>query len=400
MFTLPAAAVDALRVERDTLRDPRVTALAPAELAEIAVERDGLEPLHLERKGPAWAFRDEDVKYSLSQEAAAQVVAAVTADAAAFRTLPDEETTQPPLATVTLTARTGGTLDVLLLRGETDDGRRYLVQRAGEAPLAYEVDKARLTPLLQPRIALRDRTVADLRQGVEQVRLDRPDGSYTLRRNGDPWTLEKVDNPEAPAVDALVKALSPLRAATWQADRPAEAPLTLTLVPAEGEPRILRINPEARLGFVEGEEATLGAFVLSDADVDRLTAELRDRTLIPLSLQEITRVRFAESDAVIERRPDGTYVDGAGELMDPMAGSELFSTLAGLRVARWSLEPAVAVESGLTRKLEFWTTQSDEPQTLWLPLNPTAPGAFNGRTFLLDPATLETLRPLNASNPP
>lgn len=348
VFTVPGPSVEKLTQPVDELREPRLLTADAQEVRELRVTRPDEPDLHLVRDTDrGFTFGDSDPGYGVDYDAATDFIANLTAtEATGYRAnfTPSGE----PIAVAELTLRGAGLTETLRVY-PAEAGEGYLAVR-GDEPVAYRVAADELAPLFAGRLALRDKELLHLPAGqIAQLTLERADGAtFTFVRDAAAtqpaaghWSLQGEATMEQAALEGLLNALAPLRVERWLAET-VELPgswATLTIEPVEGSPRVLRVDPETGRAVMSDVET---GFVLPQAFVDRLRAEYRDRTVLPLSLEAIESVTLGtgEQAVTLRRDADQRYVAEGDATVDQAAAGALFDTLAGLRVERYVTPPA------------------------------------------------------------
>ncbi|MEM9883340.1 MAG: DUF4340 domain-containing protein [Planctomycetota bacterium] len=346
VFTLPAAPLEALRIEREALRDPR-PALTPADAVRAArVNRVGRNVLSLSRADGAARFVEPTPGYPPDPAAAAAWLEALPrAVASAWVRSPPEA--QGPLAIVELTAPAGRDERIRLY--EDRDGRddALLAVREDE-PVAAVVPRSALMTLLDPAVTLRRRDLPPTTptDGFTQVRLERDDGHvFAFNRDADgAWSLAGHADAvwERDAFAELLAWLETPRAEAWTAQ--VELPRGPVAQLSTG-PQAPAYSVNVELGLAQRTDLT-GVFRVPRRVADLLAGEYRPRLVLPYRVEQLRQVTLGVSDpgpdatapptATIRRGGDGVYRDADGQpLADPRAAAVLFDTLAGLTAKRF-----------------------------------------------------------------
>jgi len=401
VFTIGSTQVTKLAKGIDDLRDARLTPIRTAEVHEITVtdtERD--QPrLHFVRDRGAWRFGEIDPGYDAAPNQVNRLLRALTqTEAEDF----EPGTPDDAFSTIVRLAVTGRAEDeVLHIAPPDDDSDRFRVIRGNER-VTYLVQADALTPVLDQPITYRDRQVLDIapsRVVGLSVSLDNPPAQFELKRrqtsdgNYGAWQLDGYDRT---AVQDLLNALHPLRAAGWiEVHDMALLPETIELTLADGSTRTLRVDSDRMLGSAQG---VTGRFKLSPATIDALTAELRERKVIDLALEDIASVDTGTM--VIERNDQGAYARADGEKLKQEKAGALFDTLAGLHAQRFvpadwakinqnnpSAQLAVTSSDARSITLDLWSADDSDRS---VPLG----RVDEGKVFTLTPTQFKKLTAL------
>jgi Domain of unknown function (DUF4340) len=264
-----------------------------------------------------------------------------------------------PQVEVTATAEGVPPLTVKVGLDNTFDSSAYL--QRGADPKVYSVDGSTRASLDRSTFDLRDKEVLTVRDlGLTRVELTSKAHRFALARDpGQPFAFVRPA-PEAAdgsAVSGWIAALKADRATRFLGDTPAERQRTGVETP-DVEVLFQRGATETvRVRLAAGKKETDPVYVLREdgfgtslsevprtalAALDRSPAELRDRSLLHLDPQAVTRIRFQPADGgqavVVERDRPG---DGGAEtwrLTAPVQGpadtfklGSLLYTLTSLR---------------------------------------------------------------------
>ncbi len=428
VFTIPKDAAEKFTRTVDDLRDRRVTVAHAGDVKELTLEGANRPALTLLRGPEGWSFGDPSPGYEADDGAVSDLVDAITGSQAdSF--VPGYTPAGAAVATIRLAVVGQPQPEVLTVyRGK--DEAHLLVVRNDEA-VGYAVAADLIHNVLVPPILLRERTVLNPPQDrVDQITLQRPDGTeYVFERNGESsgddasgtatapstqpaqtWRLEGHDRFEQADFHKLRQLLLPLHARSWlidenphqdQAGRAHEGhTFQVTLTTTDGTSHTVEIDPDSRKGRLAGRSEW---FEVSDDLLQRLEAEYRYRTVLPVKQDaiETVMVHSSGSTVTIRRSGDGTFTtqEASGRRVDEATAGPLFDTLAGLRAKRF-VEPIhlpsdamityeVATRDGRSHRLVLSTLQGYE-QTATL----------NGQWFTLDAQTLERLKaPLAPASP-
>lgn len=414
VFTVNAASAEALARTINDLTDPKVIAANAADVRGLTVQQSGQTMLNLIRDPQAgYRFGGEAPAYKADYSASHGLVTQLCG-LTSERQMPAGEVAGDPIANVRLT-----------LAGD-DDGLGFAIYDRGEdrvivsdgESVGYLVAAGELDTLLGPPLGLRDRTVLDIVPGsVARMTLVRDDGvSFTFEpkppaEGGDGkttvWQLAGHEAYVSDAIAALIKTVGPLRVERWLAEpvSPSAGWVEWTIEPVGGAPITLKVDPRTGNAVMTGTDS---AFVLPQALVDKLAAEYRERTVLPIEIDGIDSVKLAsnETDLTITRN-GRQYVSDVGEITQPMAAG-VFDTLAGLRVRRYippmqtppgeaTFTLEMTTNDGTTRTLRVFDAGGDTATVSIAP----PPGADYTAWFTLDRADVgKLLAPLgDVTNP-
>lgn len=417
VFTLSKADVEKLRRPANELRDANMLTAVAKDIRQLAVTRDGQAALTLIRDmETGFAFGEPKPDYAVDYNTARNLLDQLTGiKANGYVADFSAVAAGKPIAELELTLSSGlgesvtFYSDAVSAAGDAEDAT-YLAMRQGE-PVAYRVKAEEVAPLLAGPLALRDKELLNLTPAqVQTVTLTHGDTTYRFTRgqaetaeaattqpdasqpaNADlSWQLQGQDTFEHDALAQLLTALKPLRVERWL-DEPADSDagdITLTLELVEGSPKVLRADSQTRKASLTG---VASGFTLSQAFVDQLSAEYRQRTVLDLAASQIQTVTI-ESDsntATVQKNDADQYVTSDGETLNQEAAAGLFDTLAGLRVQRYltKLPDNAAADRSLTirtttgdaHRLQLYTASRGEQVQ--------AVGLLADQVFTLDPQT-------------
>jgi len=359
VFTLANYVLDPLDRPLSELRDGRLTPMPRRDLRAITVDRPDRSTLRIVKEAGEWRFGDPAPAFGIEPASVESLLDAVF-DTRAESFVPAEQVGEADGTLRMSFAGRAAPEGLKLARAPAGEGAaeasdapadaRWRVLREGE-PVAAVVGHDMVAMLLQPLRFFRDRTVLDLRAAqIVRLRIKRT-GPFAAehvidrpkRADGTDGEWQYGEGLRPAAVEALIDRLTPLRAERWVEPPPAgEAPSTTieltTLAPPEpdapeeqGEPRVstVSIYRDLKLATFQGEAFTLSAPALAD-----LAAELRDRTVVELEVEQIAGL-ITPAGHRIQRDESGRYdwPDDAG-LTEQRAGA-LFDTLAGLQAERF-----------------------------------------------------------------
>lgn len=398
VFTLLASDVEKFAKSVDDLRDARITPIKAADVRQLTLKRSEAQVVSLSRGTDGWSFVAPGPGFEADSGSVSSLVDSITqAQAQAY--LQQTDSFAAPSATVTLEAIGRSEPDVLRIYPKQKD--TYPVLRNQETTI-YLVPDSSLENLFAPIAALRQKTVLDVTaDAVTRMTIEHADGRrYVFRRSQSDaglakpasqpalervipatqpkglvgsWRLTDHDKFESEAFDRLLAMFLPLRAESWiaegssvpEASEPSET-LSVQLELAEGLRHTVQVDLGRRCGMRVDQSAEGQWFQLSDALIELLGGEFRLRTVLPLSINEMTSVQVIRQDGsvTIKRDQDGKYVDQDGHDVDQSVVGVLFDTLAGLRVDQFiqpehvsqpPLKIVVKTNSGQTYRLAFAT---------------------------------------------
>lgn len=360
--TLPAA-LETLRSRRAMHFDPgqvrgiRIT--APA--GEVALVRDDAGPWRLTAPSPAPA----------EGEAVTQLLAGLGALTA--QEITEQYTTlaafglDAPARTITLELADGAG-QTLLLGGQSPTGQVTFAARAGaENPPVLALPTPAVDALNISAEALRSRVLIDIDPArVQAIRIDRPDGpALRIGRSDPPPTFRLVepieDAAETSAVEALLSALSPLRAEAIVhvgpelPERFAEADpvvsVTLDLAQAEPTsqpttaPAAMPDRPVLRIASLDGQvyawrsdAGPLAVGRCSPALLEAVSAEMRSRAVLDIEPDRVVQLRLVTDERTLTfNRTDAGWALAEDEYVrvSPAAVNQVLNLLSPLRCRRW-----------------------------------------------------------------
>lgn len=393
VFTLRSEDVDKLRRGVDDLRDPRLTPLRYGDLREVEVAGPGRTPLRFALASGKWEFGEPDPGLPIESTAVSEMIDGLLS-AGADRYAQATEADPPFDLTVRLSPAGDAGAEVLRIRR----GDEHDTVVRGDERIAYLVKRGELDGVFAGAWAYRSRRVLAVSPAaIERITVERT-GTYAARhelvkRDGK-WSLEGF---ERRAVDALVAAFNPLRCGRWV--KPGDPPpydLTITVATSDQETHKLQVSTAASIGAL-GE----GQFTLDASVIEPLTAELRDRDLLAVAIEDIASV--AVGGETYHRSDQGQYTrDGGGELDEAKVGA-LFDTLAGLRAQRYlpaawgekieatPVKLRITLRSGESHELGVWRAEVEGADT---PI-----GRMGERCFTLRPIGADALMALSRERP-
>lgn len=385
VFTLGKSSVEGLQKNLDDFRDARITPLQADDVRQVRIERADGSSIHLLQTEGRWHFETpSNPGYDADGGSVQDLVdAIVTAKATGY--VADAAATGAATA-VTLGALARSEPDVLRILS-TDDDTQWLVLRNHETT-GYLIAREDVDGIHAPAVALRDRQVLALdAEQIHQVTLRHPGGTqFTFSRNlpeaatsqpsdgattqPGPWSLAGKEAFDTATLDTLISTLAQLRAEAWTpaADGPGDETLQFEVHAGDNGIVKMALTPASRLATLEGIDTP---FTLSKSTVEKLNAELRDRTVLPITTLDVDSITVTRGETIytLLRDADDAFVDAGGAAIDQSVAGGLFDTLAGLRVQRYVAATApetpamtltVTTKSGGTHTLLI--ADLDDPQ--------------------------------------
>ncbi len=418
VFVITKSDAEKFHKTADDHRDRRITPAKATDVRELTIERAGGDTIRLLRGPGGWSFAQPDPGFEIDSGGASSLVESITdARADSFQPAPPTEPADP-IATIALGVIGQAEPETLrVYPGHREgDARTHAVLRNDERVL-YHVPAEQLSKAFEPVELLRQRTVLDAAPAsLTRVMIEHPGGPrYVFDRDPpedtskqpdvsnlvpdmaptepgfSPWRLAGHERFELGLFNDLLAALLPLRAKNWLAathnneDDQKQTLVTVTLEQANGKPHVVLVDLEKGRAVLVGHGADQEWFEMDSRAIELLGSEFRDRTLLPLSVDQIKQVTVISDDDSITVRQGGggRYVaDTTDRAIDQTAAGALFDTLAGLRVERF-IEPAhvsepplkvlVETQDGRTHRLAFSQPQDGESIAtngdLWFILN-------------------------------
>ncbi len=374
VFTLGKSSAEDLEKNVDDFRDARITPLQATDVRQVKIERGAADPtiVHLLQTEGQWAFDTAADPGFAADAGAVQDLIDDVVGAKATGYVPDAAPAGPPIATVTLGALARAEPDLLRLYAAEDDGK-VMVMRNNETT-GYLVAAEDVNVVEAPIRTWRDRGVLQRDQDlIHALTVTRPDGtSFAFTRelpaaaestssDGEaatsqpatpkpgPWTMAGDAAFDQAALDTLVRTVSDLRAEDWPADAaaPGEGATIIEVTARDQSPARIALDVDARIASVDGGMP----FALAEDTVEKLDAELRNRTALAITTLDIEQIAVARGETLLTltRNADDDYVDAGGAAIDQSAAGGLFDTLAGLRVQRYvtaepPASPAISID--------------------------------------------------------
>ena len=373
-----------MAITADDLRDPRITTIKAASVAEVTLRLADQIPVQLQKTtDTGWSFLvpkgQPALPFKPDQDAVTALIDILaTASAKYYR--PATGKPEKPLAQIELAARSGATQpDQLVIftpppgSAPKGDDTQFLMVLRNNEQTAYLVPAAKLQPLLEPIIKLRDRQVIDVKPDtIERVTIKRADGiTYDFRsfipsvavNNKPQWQLAGHEVFEREMFEFLLKQLPALRAETWLAEpKPfGRNTVEFTLEIRGRSPLALTFDIDTRQAKFAGAE---GVFVLNEQMKLLLDGEYRPRSVLKLATGDVTQVTINKGDAkplTIGKDELGRYQalgpDGKPLTtiqINPTSSAKLFDALTPLRAWRLIAKPEVSLNEATTT-LELMT---------------------------------------------
>ncbi|GAB4191296.1 MAG: hypothetical protein Kow00105_05370 [Phycisphaeraceae bacterium] len=398
VFSLNLSTADNLAKQIDDLRDPNVLAADVTDVRGLTVQQDDRITLNLTRDlQTGYHFADPNPGYEPDYSVCHDLITQLC-ELNSRRFVPVDELTDRPVATVTLKLVDDETVRFSIF----DRGEDKAVATEGET-IAYLVTTSDLDTLLGPPLNLRNRTVLDIStDSIERVQLRRDDGvTFTFQPDPDKedaWQVTDHELGDPESAKALIESLNPLRAQRWLDEpvSPSADWVHLTIEPRGGAPIVIQVDSTTGQAIATGVDTP---FVLPASMLERLAAEYRETTALPIKAEQIQAVQLTEAEkSVTLTRQDQRYVSDAGDLAQSVI-AKVFDTLAGLRVERFI--PADRVPTGEPSFTITLTLEDDSQQTLRVfdsgsdtavvTLDPVSGPDYTSR-FTLSRETIDALR--------
>ncbi|MAX23944.1 MAG: hypothetical protein CMJ19_05510 [Phycisphaeraceae bacterium] len=360
--------------DADSLRDPRLTPIVTSDITKLLIANGNDTVLQINKGATGWGYGDPKPGYGLDVELAEELINSIT-DARANGYMVDPKFIRPPLMSVTLGATGHASDDVLSVHAGGDD---FVTVIRNNETVGYNVPKADLEQVMGAKVALlRNRTIKDWKPADLKV-LDviLPDVGQTMlhfTRDNASWKLDGYDKHESFALTDLLDALAPLKAESWQVNGPLGDDVYTVTYGNDDQKLTLKVDPTSRVAQLIEPELN---FMVSQELVDKLTAELRPRTIVDLTRDAIKQVQVITRDQdVTINHADGKFTAAGIELDDEKVGM-LFDTLAGLRVEKY------IDSSKITRPISVILTTTDD-KTINIQLSDDKSGQIGSTFFKL-----------------
>ncbi|MHB1155786.1 MAG: DUF4340 domain-containing protein [Phycisphaerales bacterium] len=360
VFTLGKSSIDRLTKPLNALRDARLTPVKQTDVREIAVTLagDAAAVVHLQKADGRWVFADPKPGYALEPASADQLFDAVFKTKATDYMDAQEAQALHELAKIAFTPVGSSQPEELTVFEK--DAKQLIVRRGNESP-GYVVDRPQLSVVMKPALFYRDRTALDVKPAdIAAIHVEGTGlfaATYDMARDkaGD-FDLKGLSKE---AFDTFLKAVAPLRAAEWRANdddfrNPDE---TIILTTADGRKHTIALVSDRLIGHTDA-----GTFTLNVPTIDALAAELRDRVVIHLDVDQIATVGY---DKVTITRDSSSQITVEGAAFGGAEAGKLLDTLAGLKAERFisSARPLKMDAAHPTHRLTI-TPRQGKPITL------------------------------------
>ncbi len=347
VFTVDAAAVEPLMRDAAAFRETRLFTADPGLIRGLRVANDGRETLALQRRPTgAWAYAEPRPEYEPDDELVRQLITSITAARTAGDVV-QVPVDAPVTATITL-GLAGGREETVRLYEAAGRGEWpiLLASREGEPAASFTGDDrfAALTGV-DPRASMRQRKLnaapgaeGGEPRGATLIALDGRRFDFVEDGRGG-WTLADGLAAEAEPTERLRRWLADPVAAQWLTDGGEGESLGQVDLHVDAQDVTYWIDPTT--GAASRSDLR-GTFRVPPEVVELMSAELRERTVIPLTLHEMERVelvRGPDGVSVIRRGDDGRYDPGTSGL-DEAQAAQVMDVLAGLRAERFAADGA------------------------------------------------------------
>lgn len=388
VFEIAKSDLDKLKKKVDDLRDGRILLAPPNEIRWIHV-RSRSEDYRLERTGGRWEFpaseNQTEQPMPVDQADVAQIIEHLSqAKALGFAKASDES----ELATITLQAAGRNEPEILKIH-RSDKNNQRLVYRQGDSVGAF-INAKLVDAILQPMASLRERTLLQIKpESIKRILIrHRGQRIDEWTRADSTWRLNGSSSYEKPALEALLKAVNPLRAVRWITEVPPTQPmadLTLEVIDSNDHSLVMHLNTRGRVACVPG----LHLAELDEATVNAIDAEMAQRTILSMAAADMAQltIRQGKEQWSIRRLDNGRYFSDQRLELSHVDAAALFDVLAGLRAMRF-VDPALFDRASAWATLEIQPTHPQETVEIQLACQAeNIYGRLGDRTFLLDQAT-------------
>lgn len=410
IFTISSDSDEKLDKTVDDLRDPRITVVDAGDVQQMIIKKSDSEKINLERSPDGWSFSGDGPGYQADDQVVADLVSTIV-EAKATSYVPNVVPNEGDLrAIVTLSVIGQAEPERLRVFNAEDDQQMIL---RGDETTGYRLAADIVSDLFQPILSLRNRRAVDLSpDSITKISIKHPDGVvFSFSRQAvapatqtaatqpantltlGPWQLDGHDKYESSSLDELVKELFPLRVEGWldSADTMAVSAVDHIDVSfeavGEGHQSIL-IDFNRRIASIAGVDMLCQ---ISESLFKKITAEFRDRNVLPVTIDEIASVTVMKDEVSITVKKEGSsFVNDAGDVLNEETIGKLFDTLAGLRVQRYIPEPParsapnvrmeIALKDGQIIHLDVFMKEGMPPE-----------GTNDEKWFTLDAETVQTL---------
>ena len=279
------------KFEKDinSLRDASLTPVVSSDVTKIVLTQNDQVAVQLLKSANGWGYGDPKPGYGLDQELAEQLLGKIT-DAKAQSYVVNPKLIDKALLVVTLGATGRASDEELKFFANGSDN--VTVQRNNEA-VGYVVPRSQLEMVLGTSVAmLRNRTIKDWSPtDLKVVDITLPEKANTMlhfSRSDAAWKLDGYDKHESFAWGELLDALAPLKVDSWQTPGPIGDKVYTITCGNDEMTLTLKVDPDTRVASLD--ELSLD-FMVSEAFVDKLTAELRPRTIVDVTRDAIQKCR-------------------------------------------------------------------------------------------------------------
>ncbi|MEO0587822.1 MAG: DUF4340 domain-containing protein, partial [Planctomycetota bacterium] len=393
VFTLQEADIAPLRKSIDDFRSRSLFELDPVSVTAVTRTGTLAEPVTILKDGGAFAFAPVGDTPAPAFGADAQTatewftaIAGLTNDAFAPRPPADATPAMTLEITSTVTPGVAATMRVYETTDEQDADAPTFLAVVDDESAARVLTAEQVDQLTTSTLDLRNRDVLDLRPSdIATLSVAGPGWApLTVTRTDEGWTAEDGSALNIEAIDRLVASLATLRVTGWIPATDTAAWATaiadLGMATPEVPPVNLAFDATTGLATLNADPTDADAHMqLPESVLARLTAELRDRTLLAFAVDQIASVTLRRGDDTLTIDqpvigPITTSGDAADTLTDADA-RRLLETLAGLEAQRFAPTPdpetlttavaewQIALHDGSTRRLAAYPANNGS--TLW-----------------------------------
>ena len=334
VFEISKSDVEKFGKSVDDLREPSLTPIMSTDITKVVVSKDDAVTLQIRKSADGWGYDDPKPGYGLDQELAKSLVEVIT-DAKAVSYLVNPSLSGKPMLTFAIGATGRASDDVFKVYPNSDDNVTIL--RNNET-VGYVVPREQISKVVDSKVALlRNRIIKDWKSAdLKMVDITLPDAANTMlhfSRTDSAWKLDGFDKHESFAFGELLDAIAPLRVDSWDTQGPVGDDAYTITYGNDDATLTVKVDAQSRVAMLEQPELH---FMVSQAFVDKLTAEIRPRTIVDVTRDAIQKVQVITKDQNITiTRKDDKFTAQGVELDESKVGT-LFDTLAGLRVERYT----------------------------------------------------------------
>lgn len=361
----------------DALRDGRITTVAKEDITKVKYDVAGKTVLGLAKDPEGWGYADPKPGFGVDQELVNDLLGKIT-DAKTSKFVVNPKFDGKPQLKISLSATGLASDDVLTVY---QAGNEFTVIRNNET-VGYVLEADDWAGVVNTQIAkLRNRVIKDWKPAdLKTLDVTLPQGEkLSFARSDAAWKLKGYDEHEAIALAELLDQIAPLKAASWDMAVMGDAIYTITY----GDDKMkltLKVDAKNRVAQLVEPKLT---FKIDQAFADKLTAELRPRTIVDLRRDKMVKVQVVTKDQnVTINQKDGKFIAQGIELDEDKAGA-LFDTLAGLRVERY------VPGRKISRPIEVIITTAEK--TVTLNLSDDQSGQIGSKHFELSADDFEKL---------